>query len=48
MLALPLPSHCKLAEGFAEAEEERRRLPSPAMSLASLFPLSGFPDLLRV
>jgi hypothetical protein len=47
-LALPLPSHCKLAEGFAEAEEEGRRLPSRAMPLASLLSLSGFLDLLQV
>jgi hypothetical protein len=42
-----LPSLCKLAGGFAEAEEERRRLPSRATPLASLLSLSGFLDLLR-
>jgi hypothetical protein len=46
MLALPLPSHCKLTGGFAEAEEEGRRLPSRATPLASLLSLSGFLDLL--
>jgi hypothetical protein len=45
-LALPLPSHCKLARGFAEAKEEGRRLPSRATPLTSLLSLSGFPDLL--
>jgi hypothetical protein len=47
MLTLPLPSLCKLAGGFTEAEEERGRLPSRATPLASLLSLSGFPDLLR-
>jgi hypothetical protein len=42
-----LPSLCKLAGGFAEAEEERRRLLSRATLLASLLSLSGFLDLLR-
>jgi hypothetical protein len=42
-----LPSLYKLAGGFAEAEEERGRLPSHAMPLASLLSLSGFPDLLQ-
>jgi hypothetical protein len=41
-----LPSLYKLAGGFAEAEEEGRRLPSNATPLASLLSLSGFPDLL--
>jgi hypothetical protein len=44
---LALPSLCKLAGGFAEAEEERRRLPSRVTPLACLLSLSGFPDLLR-